>query len=154
MPSTVPIEPPVAFIDTGGFVALYVTEDAHHLEALACRERTLKFSRLYTSSSVIGETVAHIQRDHQIDQAALLRFTQDVIDRQKWISLLHVDDDLTTSALEMVKIRNNRRFGLVDATNILLMEKHRIDLIFSFDSLYDGQVVRRGYETRFLMRVP
>lgn len=144
----------MAFIDTGGFVALYVAEDAHHLEAVECREQTLKFSRLYTSSAVIGETVALIQRDHLIDQAALLRFTQDILEHQKWISLLHGDDDLTSRAIEMVRLRNNRRFGLVDAMNILLMERHRIDIIFSFDSLYDGEVVKRGYETRFLTRVP
>jgi predicted nucleic acid-binding protein len=154
MPSTVPIEPPMAFIDTGGFIALYVPEDAHHQEALECREHTLKFSRLYTSSAVIGETIAHIQRDHQIDQGALSRFTQDIVERQKWITLLHANDDLTTRALEMVKIRNNRRFGLVDAMNILLMEAHRIDYIFAFDSLYDGQIVKRGHETRFISRIP
>lgn len=144
----------MAFIDTGGFIALYVPEDAHHLEAVECREQTLKFSRLYTSSAVIGETVALIQRDHNIDQGCLLRFTQDILERQKWISLLHVDDDLTARALEKVRMRNNRRFGLVDATNVLLMERHRIDIIFSFDSLYDGEFVKRGYETRFLTRVP
>jgi len=27
----------LAFIDTGGFVALNVAEDAHHLEAVECR---------------------------------------------------------------------------------------------------------------------
>lgn len=156
MPSTEPVEPPLAFIDTAGFVALYVTEDAHHLEAVACRDHTLKFSRLYTSSAVIGETVALIQRDHLINQACLLRFTQDILDREKWITggVLHMDDDITTRAVQMVRLRNNRRFGLVDATNVLLMERHRIDIIFTFDSLYDSEVVKRGYETRFLTRVP
>jgi predicted nucleic acid-binding protein len=56
-------------------------------------------------------------------------------------------------ALQLVKERNDRRFGLVDATNILLMEKHQIDVIFSYDSLYDGVSVRRGHENRFLTRV-
>jgi len=154
MPPTVQIEPPAAFIDTGGFIALYVAADAHHQEAIACREQTLKFARLYTSSGVISETVAHIQRDHQVDQACLLRFTQDILDRQKWLSLLHVDDDLVARALERVRLRNNRRYGLVDATNVLLMEKHRIDIIFSFDSLYDGEAVKRGHEIRFLTRIP
>jgi predicted nucleic acid-binding protein len=154
MPPTVQIEPPVIFIDTGGFIALYVEADTHHQEAITCREQTLKYSRLFTSSAVVSETVAHIQRDNQLDQACLLRFTQDILNREKWLNLLHVDDDLISRALESIRLRNNRRFGLVDATNILLMEKQRIDMIFSFDSLYDGETVKRGHETRFLTRVP
>jgi predicted nucleic acid-binding protein len=154
MPPTVQIEPPVVFIDTAGFIALYVAADAHHQEAIACREQTLKYSRLYTSSEVISETIAHIQRDHQVDQACLLCFTEDILNHKDWITLLHVDDDLVSRAVELVRLRNNRRFSLVDATNVLLMEKQRIDIIFSFDSLYDGESVKRGHETRFLTRVP
>ncbi len=153
MPPTVLIEPPGVFIDTGGFLALHVPGDAHHEEAVACRNQTLRYSRLYTSSAVISETVAHIQRDNLLDPQNLHDVINDFLRPEKWISLLPVEEDLLSQALQMVKDRNDRRFGVVDATNILLMEKHKIDTIFSFDSFYDGVPLRRGYRTRFIQRV-
>jgi|SRR5437773_4707985 len=154
MPPTVSIEPPGVFIDSGGFIALHVPGDAHHQEAISCRDQTLRFSRLYTSSAVIAETVAHIQRNHLLDQQNLHDLIDDFLQPQKWISLLAVDDDVLVQALRKVKERNDRRFSLVDATNIELMQKHQIDFIFGFDALYDGVPVTRGYSTRFLQRVP
>jgi predicted nucleic acid-binding protein len=153
MPPSVSIEPPGVFIDTGGFLALHVPGDAHHTEAVACRNQTLRFSRLYTSSAVISETVAYIQRDNLLDQQNLHDVINDFLRPEKWITLLSVEGDLLSQALQMVKDRNDRRFGVVDATNILLMEKHQIDIIFSFDAFYDGVSVKRGHNTRFIQRV-
>ncbi len=153
MPSTVPIEPPEVFIDSGGFIALHVPDDAHHRAAVACRDETLRFSRLYTSSAVIAETVAHIQRDNLLDQQNLIDLISDFLRPQKWISLLPVDDEILTKSLQMVRERRDRRFSLVDATNIALMEKHQIEYIFSFDGSFDGVHIQRGYNVRYIQRV-
>lgn len=143
----------MAFIDSAGFIALYVADDEHHQEAIACRERTLRFSRLYTSSAVVAETLAHIQRSHHIDQECLQRLIHDFLQINNWMTLLLVDKDASTQAMQMVRERNDRRFSFVDATNILLMEKHKIDIIFSYDTLYDGVDVRRGYNSQFITRI-
>jgi predicted nucleic acid-binding protein len=154
MPSTVSIEPPRVFIDTGGFIALHVPADAQHQAAITCRDKTLRFSRLYTSSAVITETVAHIQRDNLLDQQSFQDVIDDFLMPRKWgTSLLPVDAEVLMKSLRMVKERRNTRFSLVDATNIVLMEKHQIDIIFSFDSLYDGETVMRGFNPRFIQRV-
>jgi predicted nucleic acid-binding protein len=153
MAQTVPIEPPEVFIDSGGFIALHVPEDTHHQAAVARREKTLRFSRLFTSSAVIGETIAHIQRDHLLDQRNLHDLIGDFLSPVKWITLLPVDDEVLRKSLEMVKNRLDRRFSFVDAANIVLMEKHSIDIIFSFDSFYDGVSLQRGHSQRFIQRV-
>ena len=153
MPPTVPIEPPGVFIDSAGFIALYVSSDQHHQAAVACRDKTLKFSRRYTSSLVISETVAHIQRDNLLDQQDLADLINDFLKAEIWVAILPADDELLKKRLRLVKERSDPRFSLVDATNILLMEKHRIDTIFSFDSLYDGETVMRGFNARFIQRI-
>jgi predicted nucleic acid-binding protein len=153
MPQTVSIEPPEVFIDSGGFIALHVPEDVHHQAAVACRDQTLRFSRLYTSSAVIAETIAHIQRDHLLDQQNLHDLVSDFLKPAKWISLLPVDDEALMKSLRMVRERLDRRFSFVDATNIVLMERHQIDIIFSFDGLYDGVAIQRGHNTRYIRRV-
>ena len=153
MPSPVPILPPEVFIDSGGFIALYVPGDAYHQAAISCRDQTLRFSRLYTSSAVIAETIAHIQHDHLLDQQNLHDLISDFLRFEKWISLLSVDDDVLMRSLQMVREMRDRRFSLVDATNIVLMEKHQIDVIFSFDGSYDGIPIQRGHNTRFIHRV-
>jgi predicted nucleic acid-binding protein len=153
MPSPVPIVPPEVFIDSGGFIALHVPGDSHHQVAIACRDQTLRFSRLYTSSAVIAETIAHIQRDRLLDQQNLDDLISDFLRAEKWISLLSVDDGVLMKSLEMVRARRDRRFSFVDATNIALMEKYQIDAIFSFDGVYDGFPIQRGHNTRFIYRV-
>jgi predicted nucleic acid-binding protein len=154
MPPTVAIDPPRVFVDSGGFIALHVPGDAHHEAAIQCRDQTLRFSRLYTSSAVIAETVAHIQRDNLLDQQNLQDLIDDFLTPRKWgSSLLPVDDEVLMNALRMVRERQDRRFSLVDATNIVLMEKHQIDNIFSFDGSFDGVPIQRGHNTRFIHRV-
>jgi predicted nucleic acid-binding protein len=154
MPPTVAIEPPRVFIDSGGFIAIHVPTDAHHAAAVLCRDQTLRYSRLYTSSAVIAETIAHIQRDNLLDQHNLQDLIDDLLDPGRWgASLLLIDDDVSTRSLQMVRDRQDRRFSFVDAANIVLMEKHQIDFIFAFDSFYDGIPVQRGYSTRYLQRV-
>ncbi len=153
MPSTVPIVPPEVFIDSGGFIALHVPGDAHHHAAINCRDQTLRFSRLFTSSAVIAETIAHIQRDHLLDQQNLDDLISDFLKPEKWISLLSVDDEVLMKSLKMVRERRDRRISFVDASNIALMEKYQIDIIFSFDGFYDGFPIQRGYNTRFIQRV-
>ena len=140
-------------MDSGGFIALHVPGDAHHQAAIRCRNETLRFSRLYTSSAVIAETVAHIQRDNLLDIQNLDDFIADFLRAERWIGLLPVDDDVLMKSLQMVRERRDRRFSLVDATNIALMEKHQIDYIFSFDSYFDGVPVQRGYNVRYIQRV-
>lgn len=153
MPPTVSIVPPEVFIDSGGFIALHVPADAHHHAAISRRDDTLKYARLYTSSAVVSETVAHIQRDNLLDQRNLDSLIDDFLKAEKWISFLPVEDDVLVRALRMVKEKRDTRFSLVDATNIVLMEKHGIDLIFSFDGYYDGVAVQRGYSSRYLQRL-
>jgi len=154
MPPTVAIEPPRVFIDSSGFIAVHVPTDAHHEAALLCRDQSLRFSRLYTSSAVIGETVAHIQRDNLLDQHNLQDLIDDFLAPGKWgASLLPVDDEVSMKSLHMVRDRRDRRFSFVDAANIVIMEKHQIDIIFSYDGLYDGLPIQRGHNTRFIQRI-
>jgi predicted nucleic acid-binding protein len=154
MPSTVSIEPPRVFIDSGGFIALHVVTDANHAAAVACRDKTLLFSRLYTSAAVVSETVAHIQRDNLLNQQNLQDVIDDFLAPGKWgTSFLPVEPEVLMKSLRMVRERQNPRFSVVDATNLVLMEKHGIDIIFGYDTFYDGETVMRGYNTRFIQRI-
>jgi hypothetical protein len=114
---------------------------------------------------VISETVAHIQRDGLLDQQNLQDLLDDLIKPSGWrapflfgdalvLDVLLLDNDVLMRALRTVKQKQDRRFSLVDATNVVLMEKHQIDLIFTFDTYYDGVTVTRGHTVRFLQRVP
>jgi predicted nucleic acid-binding protein len=152
MPPTVPIKPPDVFIDSGGFIGLHVPDDTHHQAAVLCKDQTLQFSRLYTSSAVVGETIGNIQRNHLLDQQSLDAVIADLL-TEGWIKLLMVDDDIARESLRMVKEKQDRRFSFVDATNIVLMERHQIEMLFSFDAYYDGVLLRRGYSTRPIHRI-
>jgi predicted nucleic acid-binding protein len=154
MPSPVSIVPPEVFVDSAGFIALHVPQDTHHQAAVSCRDQFLRYSHLYTSAAVISETIAHIQRDRLLDQQSLDDLIGDFLTPKKWISLLPVDEEVVRVSLKKVKERLDRRFSFVDASNIVLMEKNRIDMIFTFDALYDGVQILRGHNPSFIQRIP
>lgn len=140
-------------MDSGGLIAIHVRDDEHHAAAIRCRDETLRYSRLYTSSAVVAETVAHIQRNNLLDPQNLDSLISDFLKPEKWIAFLPIGDDVLKKSFQMVRDRHDRRFSLVDATNIALMEKHHIDYIFTFDGLFDGVAMQRGYNLRYIQRV-
>ncbi|MGA9393206.1 MAG: PIN domain-containing protein [Candidatus Sulfotelmatobacter sp.] len=151
-PTVLPITPPGVFIDSGGLIALNVPDDTYHLQAIQCWDQTLQFSRLYTSSAVVGETIGNIQRNRLLDQQSLYDLITD-LDTEGWMQLLTVDDAAARESLRMVKEKKDRRFSFVDATNIVLMERHEIEVLFSFDTYYDGVFLRRGFNQRPILRI-
>src|SRR5437870_3092338 len=100
---------------------------AQQVSEIRLPENYTQVTGIYTTSTINAETVAHIQRDHLLDQQNFHDLIDYILQPQKWISLIAVDDDMLTQALRKVKERNDRRFSLVDATNIELMQKHQID---------------------------
>lgn len=152
-PTVRAIEPPGVFIDSGGFIALHVSTDEHHAAAVACKDETLRFSRLYTSPNVISETIAHIQRDRLLDQQSLDDFITDML-QEGWIKILAVDDELALKALRRLKDNPHPRFSFVDAANIELMEQYQLGIIFAFDTFYEGAEIWHQHTKKYLKRIP
>lgn len=119
------------FVDTSGWVALFVKNDSYHKKALDIFEG-LKVSKsiMFTSDYVIDETITTIlvRGDHK----------QSVIAGQslltsKIIKLVCVNTDYFQDAWELYQKYRDKKFSFTDVTSIVIMKELNINKAFSFD---------------------
>jgi len=65
-----------------------------------------------------------------------------------------VDHEVTIKALKRLKQTPHPRLSFVDAANIVLMERERLDTIFTFDSFYGGIAIQHAHTQKYLTRIP
>lgn len=118
------------FVDTSAFIALLVSDDAHHaratraFEALAASE-----SRLLTSSYVLVETYALLFRRVGIRAVRAFRDGFTPLLETAWVGA-----ELHERGVERhLRARGRSRPSLVDAVSFELMMERSIDRAFAFD---------------------
>jgi predicted nucleic acid-binding protein len=119
------------FVDTGAWIAITMSGDQHHKEAVSCLNTLTKDRALvYTSNLVIHETYTFLSRKES-KRTALKAI--DTIQDDSFVSVLHVSDKTEKSAFELLHKWKDQDFGSVDATSFCLMQENNIKKAFSFD---------------------
>ena len=118
------------FAGTSGLFALLVKNDDMHVQAkLNFSHFARHRARLLTSSFVLVETVALLQRC--VGLAAIHDFQSKII---PLLEIIWVDDGWYTRAIQRLFVLNNRTISLVDCLSFEIMESWEIPYAFSFDS--------------------
>jgi len=123
------------FADTSGLFALLVRNDYMHVRA---KENFTYFSqnqvRLFTSSFVLVETIALLQRRVGIEPVHdFAKFIFPVLD------IIWVDNRWYDIALRRLFLLNRRDISLVDCLSFEIMDYHNIHYAFSFDQHFRDQ---------------
>ena len=120
------------FVDTSGWVALFVENDRNHKKARSTFEN-LKLLRavLYTSDYVIDETLTTIltrgnHRESVMAGEALLN--------SQLIRIIPVYPAHFKTAWEAYKRYKDKKFSFTDVTSFSIMKDASIQKAFSFDS--------------------
>jgi len=117
------------FADTSGLFALLVKNDDMHVQAkLNFSHFARHRAQLLTSSFVLVETVALLQR--RVGLAAIHDFQSKII---PLLEIIWVDDGWYTRAIQRLFALNNRTISLVDCLSFEIMESWEIPYAFSFD---------------------
>lgn len=127
------------FIDSGAFIAYYNKRDEFHNIAIELFNELEKGSFGYatTSDYMLNEATARVMAQMGKDHAVNLgrRIFGDY-------PVLHVDVELFEQAWD--KFVRLKPFSLADCTTLILMEKHGIDYLFTFDRAFKNFVKTIG----------
>lgn len=119
------------FIDTSGWVALFVENDINHKKAMGVFEELKKVKAIiYTSDYVIDETITTIlvrssHRQSVVAGNALLT--------SKIIKNIHVVPQYLESAWKLYQKYNDKEFSFTDVTSFVIVKDMDIKKVFSFD---------------------
>lgn len=119
------------FVDTSAYVALAVSDDAHHEAALTIlNQLTEQRTRLYTTNFVVAETHAFFLRflGHQAARSYLRR-----MEKKGATVVVRVRAADEEQAKAIIYRYTDKAFSLVDALSFVVMQRLSISAAFAFD---------------------
>jgi uncharacterized protein len=119
------------FLDSGAFPALADEDDKYHSVATSVYTELLQAkAQLLTSNFVLSETYTLIR--FKVGHRAAVEFMKSFAG----IKILRVNETIEKTA-KMIFVRyDDKDFSFVDCTSFALIEYHRLDHAFAFDSHY------------------
>lgn len=128
------------FVDTSGWVALFVENDTNHTKAVSIFEQ-IKNSKvsIYTSDYCIDETITTILAKGSHKESVL---AGEALFSSKLIKIVHVCPDYLQAAWELYQKYMDKRFSFTDVTSFVIMKDLNIKNAFAFD----GEFIRAGIE--------
>jgi predicted nucleic acid-binding protein len=127
------------FIDTGAFLARYLSNDVYHAQAVAVWKR-LRGKTLFTSNHVIDETLTLLAR------RAGGRFAADRAENiyaSQALEIIYTTPDDELQAVQLLRKYSDQNVSFTDCISFALMKTRRIALAFSFDHHFH----RAGFRT-------
>src|SRR3989338_2963361 len=119
------------FVDTSGWVALFVENDQNHKKAVSIFEE-IRNSRvpIYTSDYCIDETITTILVRGSHRQSVL---AGEALFTSKIIKIAHVCPDYFQAAWELYQKYKDKNFSFTDVSSFVIMKGLNIKKAFSFD---------------------
>lgn len=119
------------FVDTSGWVALFVENDQNHKKAVSIFEE-IKNSKvpIYTSDYCIDETITTILARGSHKQSVL---AGEALFTSKIIKIVHVCPDYLQAAWELYQKYKDKMFSFTDVTSFAIMKDLNMKKAFAFD---------------------
>lgn len=119
------------FVDTSGWVALFVDNDKYHRRTVSALEE-IKNSKalIYTSDYVIDETITTILARGSHKQSVL---AGEALFTSKIIKVVHVCPDYLQNAWELYRKYKDKMFSFTDVTSFVIMKSLDIGKALAFD---------------------
>jgi uncharacterized protein len=119
----------MVFVDTGAFLARYLSNDAYHRRAAAMWKR-LRRESLVTSNHVLDETLTLLARraggNFAADRADSI-YASDVLE------ILRSTREDELAAVRLLRKYADQQVSFTDCTSFVLMESRQISSVFTFD---------------------
>jgi len=118
------------YIDTGAFYALIDSDDQFHQISKSVYENEIKTDHLITSLPVFIETFHLIH--HKIGKPSAIKFWK--VLKNSSIILINIDLVDLEFAFDIINKYSDQNFSVVDCLSFSIIERLKIDLVFTFDS--------------------
>ena len=120
------------FVDTGGFFALLVVDDAHHQQARRTFDRgDAERWQFVTTNAVVTETYALLLARSREGRSKAIAFLDGINDSGIRIERVRQKDEL--AAIALVRSHRDKDYSLCDAYSFIVMRRLRIREAISFD---------------------
>ena len=120
------------FVDTSGWVALFVKKDINHRKAVSVFEELKKFKALiHTSDYVIDETITTILARGNHKQSVIAGkalFSSEIIKN------IYVAPEYLEPAWKLYQKYKDKEFSFTDVTSFTIVKYLDIKKVFSFDN--------------------
>ncbi len=120
-----------AFVDTSGWVGLFVANDRNHKKAVSIFDDINSSKALiYTSDYVIDETITTILARGNHKQSVL---AGEALITSKIIKIIYVSGDYFQSTWELYQKYKDKMFSFTDVSSFVIMKNLGIRKAFAFD---------------------
>lgn len=120
------------FVDTSGWVALFVENDADHKKAVSIFEQLKEEKTLiYTSDYVIDETITTISVRGSHKQSVV---AGSALFNSEIIKNIYVAPEYLESAWKLYQKYKDKEFSFTDVTSMTISKELNIKKAFSFDT--------------------
>lgn len=130
----------MVFMDSGAFIALLVSDDAHHNDAVRFhRSRT---SQRWTLNVIVGETYTHLR--YRFGARVALTFLDLLPTLRPTLRIERVDESLESVAEGILRTHQDAALSWVDAAALAWLRLHpQIHEVFGFDDHWrlDGHIL-------------
>jgi predicted nucleic acid-binding protein len=119
------------FVDSGAWIALALTQDPNHEQALEHWEAPGSLgARLRTSIPVVLETFTFLDRNAERDAALAWRGS---VDELRWLQILECTLADLRASWAYFERSELHRLSAVDATSFTILRRKKIKTAFAFD---------------------
>ncbi len=130
------------FVDASA-LALYHKKDKHHQTAWAIYERLLNEAKKFLTSNWVAYEAISILKSRASHGAA--KSLWDILQDAELSQVVRVDKELEKEAVDLFWRYQDKRWGVVDCSSILLMERENCSVAFGYDHHFAEATRQYGF---------
>ncbi len=121
----------MVFVDASAWIALYHKRDKYHEPAWVIYEQLLSQARKFLTSNWVAYEAISILKSRASYGAA--KTLWDILQDTELSQVVYIDRKLEEGAVDLFWRYQDKRWGVVDCTSILLMEREKCSVAFGYD---------------------
>lgn len=131
------------FIDASTWIALYHKRDKYHEPAWVIYEQLLSQARKFLTSNWVAYEAISILKSRASYGAA--KTLWDILQDTELSQVVYIDRKLEEGAVDLFWRYQDKRWGVVDCTSILLMEREKCSVAFGYDHHFIEATRQHGF---------
>ncbi len=121
----------MVFVDASAWIALYHKRDKYHKLAWTTYEQLLNEVRKFLTTNWVAYEAITILKSRASYRAA--KTLWDILQDPELSQVVHIDRKLEDRALDIFWSYQDKKWGVVDCSSMLLMEREKCSLAFGYD---------------------
>lgn len=135
----------MVFVDASAWIALYHKRDKYHRPAWIIYEQSLNEARKFLTSNWVAYEALTILKSRSSYMAA--KTLWNIFQDPELSQLIHIDMELEKAAVDLFWKFEDKKWGIVDCSSMLLMKREKCLHAFG----YDQHFVEAGRQYGFTM---